>query len=157
MIEDPQILFRYMDQGFFPTNSIWETQMEGLRWNLTDAPPPLICLFCDILARVPSSIWTRFSLFRPSHDPKNGFFVIFSPVLLTIFRRLQHISCLQNPKLQVPSTNLNRNEHTHRKLLTRKVLALHISFMYGLLQILYFSARVASELVTKNEDPQDNM
>ena len=84
-------------------------------------------------------------------------FVIFSAVLLTIFRRLQHISCLQNPKLQVPSTNLNRNEHTHRKLLTRKVLALHISFMYGLLQILYFSARVASELVTKNEDTQDNM
>ena len=98
-----------------------------------------------------------FHFLRPSHDPKNGFFVIFSPVLLTIFRRLQHISCLQNPKLQVPSTNLNRNEHTHRKLLTRKVLALHISFMYGLLQILYFSARVASELVTKNEDPQDNM
>ena len=45
MIEDPQILFRYMDQGFFPTNSIWETQMEGLRWNLTDAPPLLFAFF----------------------------------------------------------------------------------------------------------------
>ena len=44
------------------------------------------------------SIWTSFSRFKPSfsrfkpsRDPKNGFFMIFSPLLLAVFGRVLHV------------------------------------------------------------------
>ena len=41
-------------------------------------------------------------------------------------------------------------------MLRQEVLIMHISVTFGLLQILCFSVRGASELIKKNEDPQDN-
>ena len=100
----------------------------GQDFHVLNLPTNLKMAFLDFFTSIPSDIWTTSAL-------------------------------LLSTKSQITSTiyKFNQKENTHKNRHCEEyLLALHIHFTHGLLQISCSSARSASELVKNFEDLQDN-
>ena len=112
--------------GFFVTLSPVKNAVFGQDFHVLNLPTILKVAFLDFFTSIPNDIWTTSALFLSTK----------SQITRTIYK-----------------FNQKENRHKNRH---GEVLALHIHFTNGLLQISCSSARNASELVKNFEDLPDN-